>query len=80
MPGDGWEVVAQTLLQEGGLRRRAGIDELGLALVAGCNGSQTVGRLLDVLASAYEIDTDDLREESLPLVRGLVQDGYLLLP
>jgi methylase of polypeptide subunit release factors len=79
-PGDGWEVVAQTLLQEGGLRRRAGIDELGLALVAGCNGAQTVAGLLDVLATAYEIDSDDLRDDGLPLVRGLVQDGYLLLP
>jgi hypothetical protein len=79
-PGDGWEVEAQTLLQESGLRRRAGIDELGLALVAGCNGAQTVARLLDVLATAYEIDSDDLRDDALPLVRGLVQDGYLLLP
>jgi methylase of polypeptide subunit release factors len=77
-PGDGWEVDAQTLLQEGGLRRRAGIDELGLALVAGCTGAASVAGLLDVLASAYGVD--DLHDEALPLVRDLVRDGYLLLP
>ena len=79
-PGDGWEVVAQTLLQEAGLRRRAGIDELGLALVAGCNGIHSLASLLDTLGAAYDIESDDLRDDALPLVRGLVQDGYLLLP
>ncbi|BEP14937.1 methyltransferase [Acidothermaceae bacterium B102] len=80
VPGDGWEVVAQTMLQESGLRRRAGIDEFGLMLVAGCTGAQTLAGLLDVLATAYDVDADDLRDDTLPLVRELVRDGYLLLP
>jgi hypothetical protein len=79
-PGDGWEVVAQTLLQETGLRRRAGIDELGLLLVAGCTGQEPLLGLLTVLATSFGLEPDELVEDALPLVRSLVQDGYLLLP
>jgi Methyltransferase small domain len=80
VPGDGWELVTQTLLQDGGLRRRAGIDEFGLALVAGCTGSTRLANVLSLLAPAYELDADDLVADALPLVRDLVRDGYLLLP
>ncbi|MDX6242294.1 MAG: hypothetical protein QOE76_17 [Frankiales bacterium] len=80
VPGDGWEVVAQTLLQEGGLRRRAGIDEFGALVVAGCNGAEPLDGLLEILAPAYDLDAQDLRADALPLVRDLVRDGYLLLP
>jgi hypothetical protein len=80
VPGDGWEVVAQTLLQEGGLRRRAGIDEFGALIVAGCTGREPLGGLLEILAPAYDLDAEDLRADALPLVRDLVRDGYLLLP
>lgn len=80
VPGEGWEIVSQTLLQEGGLRRRAGIDEFGALIVAGCNGRQPLVGLLEILAPAYDLDPEDLRDEALPLVRGLVHDGYLLLP
>lgn len=79
-PGEGWEVVAQTLLQETGLRRRAGIDELGLMLVAGCTGHEPLRALLTILASSFDLDPAELVEDALPLVRSLVQDGYLLLP
>ena len=80
VPGDGWEVVTQTLLQEGGLRRRAGIDEFGALVVAGCNGVHPLASLLETLAPAYDLDAEDLRADALPLVRDLVRDGYLLLP
>jgi hypothetical protein len=80
VPGEGWEVVAQTLLQEGGLRRRAGIDEFGALIVAGCTGDEPLGGLLEILAPAYDLDAEDLRADALPLVRDLVRDGYLLLP
>jgi hypothetical protein len=72
--------VAQTLLQEGGLRRRAGIDEFGALVVAGCNGAEPLDGLLEILAPAYDLDAQDLRADALPLVRDLVRDGYLLLP
>ncbi|MDX6211817.1 MAG: hypothetical protein QOF82_904 [Frankiales bacterium] len=80
VPGEGWEVESQTLLQEGGLRRRAGIDEFGALVVAGCNGLQPLNGLLEILAPAYDLDAEDLRADALPLVRDLVRDGYLLLP
>ncbi len=79
-PGDGWEVRSQTLLQEHGLRRRAAIDDFGALLVAGCTGHVQLGELLAVLAPAYDLDADDLRDNVVPLVRDLIRDGYLLLP
>ncbi|MDX6229513.1 MAG: hypothetical protein QOI76_2903 [Frankiales bacterium] len=80
VPGEGWEVETQTLVQEGGLRRRAGIDEFGALVVAGCNGLQRLAGLLEILAPAYDLAAEDLRDDALPLVRDLVRDGYLLLP
>jgi methylase of polypeptide subunit release factors len=74
---EGWAVAGQALQQQTGLRRRGEIDAVGAALVAGCDGTRPLGELLAVLAAAYGIAEDELREGALPAVAHLVERGFL---
>lgn len=76
---EGWEVATQALQQAHGLRWRAEVDPIGAALVGACDGTRTVSSLLDVLAAAYDIEVETLRDAALPAVRHLVERGFLTL-
>jgi methylase of polypeptide subunit release factors len=74
---EGWEVAAQALQQSHGLRWRAELDPVGVALVGACDGTRRLRDLLDVLATAYEVDREALTGGALAAVRHLVGRGFL---
>lgn len=75
---DGWSVVARSLVQESGLRLTGSVDEFGAALLAACDGNLPLGTLVELLATAYGLDTDAVAAGATTVVRGLVESGFLL--
>lgn len=73
----GWEPVVQRLQQEAGLRWSGGIDAYGGSLLAACDGTHRLDELLAVLAAALEEPVGELTESVLPVVRRLVEQGFL---
>lgn len=67
------------LRQQRLVRRARQVDTVEAALVGACDGDLTVGQILDALAELLEREPGDLRETYLPVVRGLVAEGYLAL-
>jgi hypothetical protein len=47
-------------------------------LVGACDGELTVGQILAALAELLELDADESRTTYLPVVRELVEEGFLL--
>jgi SAM-dependent methyltransferase len=74
---DGWSPVRQLLQQEAGLRWSGGIDAYGASVLAACDGTQRLGDLVGLLASAVEEPVESMREQVLPAVRLLVERGFL---
>jgi hypothetical protein len=56
--------------------RRA--DTVEAALVGACDGELTVGQILDALAQLLEQDAGQVRAAYLPVVRELVDEGFLV--
>ncbi len=75
---EGWDVQAQVLTQDGGLRWAQEVDPLTVALVGGCDGTARLGDQLALLAAAYDADAAALAAAALPLVAHLVERGMLL--
>ncbi len=75
---DGWDVGAQILALDGGMRWAQEVDPLTVALVGGCDGTVRLGDQLAVLAAAYEASPEALAAAALPLVTHLVERGLLL--
>jgi SAM-dependent methyltransferase len=73
----GWEIGARTLRQETGLRRWGGIDPYGATLLAACDGRTPLGDLIALLAGTAGLDVTDATEQVLPVVRALVEQGFL---
>jgi len=65
------------LRQQRGFRRARAADTVESALVGACDGDLTVGQILGALAQLLDRDVQELRSETLPLVRGLLEDGFL---
>lgn len=76
---EGWEVATQALQQAHGLRWRAELDPVGVALVGACDGTRTVRDLAEVLAAAYEIDRDVLTAGAVRALTHLVERGFLVV-
>jgi methylase of polypeptide subunit release factors len=74
---EGWEPVVQRPQQEAGLRWSGGIDAYGASLLAACDGTQPLGALVELLAAALDGPVGDLTEQVLPVVRRLVEQGFL---
>ncbi|MDQ3611813.1 MAG: methyltransferase [Actinomycetota bacterium] len=74
----GWQVQAQVLRQEGGLRWSGGVDLYGATLLAGCDGTRRLGELLAVLAASAGIGEDEAAEQVVPVVQRLVEQGFLI--
>lgn len=54
------------------------VDEAVAGLVAGCTGDTPLTVLLQLLASAVESPVDQIIEALLPVVRDLVECGFLV--
>ncbi len=74
---EGWAVGTQLLQQAAGLRWSGGVDPYGVSLLAACDGTQRLGDLVAVLAAATGTAHDELATEVLPVVRRLVEQGFL---
>ncbi len=75
---EGWLADTQVLQQEAGLRWSGGVDVYGATLLAGCDGEQRLGDLLAVLAVSAGLSEGEAAEQVLPVVRRLVEQGFLV--
>lgn len=75
---DGWLVESQRLQQSTGLRWSGGTDEHGAALLAACDGTMPLRTLFALLAAGAGISEGDAVETGLPVVRRLVEQGFLV--
>jgi SAM-dependent methyltransferase len=65
------------LRQQRGLMRARRVDTVEAALVGACDGDLTVGQILDALAQLLDRNAGELRAQYLPVVRELVEEGFL---
>ena len=77
---DGWLVESSRLQQSTGLRWSGGTDEHGAALLAACDGTMPLRTLFTLLAAGAGIAESEAVEQGLPVVRRLVEQGFLVLP
>ncbi|HEX5496479.1 MAG TPA: methyltransferase [Mycobacteriales bacterium] len=77
-PAGGWQVDVQRLHLTSGMRWQGEVDQLAASLVAGCDGVVRLRDQLALLAAAYGYRQDDLAGTALPVVRHLVERGFLL--
>ena len=63
--------------QQRGFRRARQVDTVEAALIGASDGDLSVGRLLEAVAELTEADSDQLRSTYLPVVRELVDEGFL---
>jgi hypothetical protein len=75
---EGWLAEHQLLQQELGLRWSGGVDGYGASLLAGCDGTQRLGDLVAVLAASAGLGVGEAALQVLPVVRSLVQKGFLV--
>ena len=68
---------AIVLRQQRGFRRARTADPIEAALVGACDGDLTVAQLLGALAALLERDEAELRATNVPVVRELVDEGFL---
>ncbi len=54
------------------------MDDYGATLLAGCDGRRRLGELVEVLAAAAGLGFGAAAEQLLPVVRRLVQQGFLV--
>ncbi|QIG44890.1 methyltransferase [Nocardioides anomalus] len=66
------------LRQQRGFRRARQVDTVTAALVGACDGELPVGALLDAVAQLLDEEPAALREDTLPVVRELVDEGFLV--
>lgn len=70
---------AIVLRQQRGFRRARTADTVEAAFLGACDGDLSVGQLLGALSALLERDEPELRATYLPVVRELVDEGFLLL-
>lgn len=63
--------------QQRGFRRARQVDTVEAALIGASDGDLSVGQLLDAVAELTEADADRLRSTYLPVLRELVDEGFL---
>jgi len=61
-----------------GVLRARPVDTAEAALVGACDGELTVAQVLDALAVLLDLDPAALRSATLPAVRDLVEEGWLI--
>jgi protein-L-isoaspartate O-methyltransferase len=65
------------LRQQRGFRRARTADTVVAGLVGACDGELTVGQILAALADLLDLDLEQTRTTYLPVVRELVEEGFL---
>jgi hypothetical protein len=75
---DGWTTLVRRLHRTDGPGWQHELDELAVALLAGCRGALPLDDLLILLATAHEAPVDALAAVALPAVRSLVLHGMLV--
>lgn len=73
----GWHTAAQQLRQSHGLRWEVEVDDAVAGLVAACDGERPLALPVSVLAAASGATVDDVGATVLPVVRDLVERGFL---
>jgi hypothetical protein len=63
--------------QQRGFRRARQVDTVEAALIGASGGDLSVGQILDAIAEITDVDADELRTTYLPIVRDLVDEGFL---
>ncbi len=72
-----WILEDARLQLTGGLRYTGSTDLPGAGLVAGCDGTTRLGDLVQRLADAIGADPQEITPQVLPIVRRLVEQGFL---
>ena len=74
----GWAVTSRVLRQTAGLCRDGEIDDVVAAIVAACDGTMSLGAVLRDVAHAADADASTLARAAVPVIRRLVEQGFLL--
>jgi Methyltransferase small domain len=74
----GWSVSDRKLRQTAGLCREGEVDEAVAAIVAACDGTRPLAAVLADAAWAAGTDPQRLARAALPVIRRLVEQGFLL--
>jgi hypothetical protein len=75
---DGWSPSDRRLRQTAGLRFEGKVDAGMAAVVAACDGNRPLREILGESAVASGVELTRIAEAALPVVRRLVQQGFLL--
>lgn len=75
---DGWATELSQLRQSHGMRWEIEVDDAVAAVVAACTGAVELSIALTVLASSLAVALADVAEPLVPVVRDLIERGYLL--
>ncbi|UQX86718.1 methyltransferase [Jatrophihabitans telluris] len=75
---EGWVSALTQLRQSGGLRWELEVDPAMAGLVAATASGLPLGALVDVLAATNAVDPGELAGIASPMLRDLVQRGFLL--
>ncbi|HEY1294371.1 MAG TPA: class I SAM-dependent methyltransferase [Chloroflexota bacterium] len=77
--GGAFRTVDASLVRDGGLKPRADVDPPLAAVLAGVDGSRTIGQVLEHAANALGGDPGAVSDQALPAVRQLLSHGFLTL-
>jgi hypothetical protein len=78
-PGDeGWATTIRRLHRTDGPGWQHEVDELATRLLAGCRGALPLADLIELLAAAQGLSSEELAAAALPVVRELVRHGMLV--
>jgi hypothetical protein len=74
----GWSVTDRRLRQTAGLCREGEVDEAVAAIVAACDGTRPLAAVLNDAGRTTESDPPGLARAAVPVIRRLVEQGFLL--
>jgi methylase of polypeptide subunit release factors len=78
--GEGWETPGALLHLRRGLHHSASVDGAVAGVVSRCNGERPLRVLVHELADSLGADLAAVTAALLPIVRGLMERGFLRLP
>ncbi|MFC3495079.1 DUF7782 domain-containing protein [Glycomyces rhizosphaerae] len=76
---EGWDVDRQWLQQADGMRYAEELDPLVVAFMGGCNGEAEVRLQVQLLADTYGAEPAMLYAQLYPVIRRLLERGFLLV-
>jgi methylase of polypeptide subunit release factors len=78
-PSDGgWAVIAARFRLGAGITYTGNADVHVVRLLAGCDGSRTLGELVTDIAASLGVDVASIRAPFLDIVRRLIERGFIL--